>query len=123
MKRNLVLGAALIITIGALGLGQAALNAAADQQAVQAPMFEVDPLWPKPLPNNWVLGMTIGVGVDNRDHVFIVHRGETVDPQTDGGASTDPPISECCKPAPPVLEFDPEGNLVRAWGGPGEGYD
>jgi DNA-binding beta-propeller fold protein YncE len=122
MKRSLIFGGLMVASIGALGIGQAALQAAADQQTVQAPMFEVDPLWPKPLPNNWVLGMTIGVGVDNRDHVFIVHRGETVDPTTDGGASTDPPISECCKPAPPVLEFDPEGNLVRAWGGSGEGY-
>jgi DNA-binding beta-propeller fold protein YncE len=26
-------------------------------------------------------------------------------------------------PAPPVLEFDPAGNLVNAWGGAGHGYD
>ena len=34
----------------------------------------------------------------------------------------DPPIADCCFPAPPVLELDPEGNVVRTWGGPGEGY-
>ena len=122
-NRKLVLGSALVATIIALGFGQAALQASSEQQqAVQVPLFEVDPMWPKPLPNHWVMGMTIGVGVDNRDHVYIVHRTETVDAQTHGGLGTDPPISECCKAAPPVLEFDPEGNLVRAWGGPGEGY-
>ena len=44
-------------------------------QAKQAPKFEVDPFWPKPMPNNWVLGQTIGLTVDDRDHVWIIHRG------------------------------------------------
>jgi DNA-binding beta-propeller fold protein YncE len=122
-RRRIAAGAALVASIGALALAQQALDAAADQQSVQAPLFEVDPLWPKPLPNHWVMGMTIGVGVDSRDHVFIIHRRETVDPQRDGGAGADPPISECCVAAPPVLEFDPDGNLVNAWGGPGQGYE
>ena len=30
---------------------------------------------------------------------------------------------DCCVPAPPVLEYDPQGNVVRHWGGPGEGYE
>jgi DNA-binding beta-propeller fold protein YncE len=34
-----------------------------------------------------------------------------------------PPASECCVPAPPVLEFDEEGNLIGHWGGPGDLYD
>jgi DNA-binding beta-propeller fold protein YncE len=121
-KRNYVLAAALAGAIAVLGIGQAALDAAADQQTVQVPLFEVDPFWPKPLPNHWILGQTIGVGVDSRDHVFIIHRREAPDAATEAGAAADPPISECCVPAPPVLEFDPEGNLVRAWGGPAEGY-
>jgi DNA-binding beta-propeller fold protein YncE len=33
------------------------------------------------------------------------------------------PPSGCCTGAPPVLEFDREGNLVGQWGGPGEGYE
>jgi DNA-binding beta-propeller fold protein YncE len=122
-KRNLVLGGALAAAIVALGIAQAALDAAADQQTVQAPIFEVDPFWPKPLPNHWAIGSAIGVGVDSRDHVFIIHRGETLDGETEAGAAANPPISECCKPAPPILQFDPDGSLVRAWGGPGEGYD
>jgi DNA-binding beta-propeller fold protein YncE len=121
-KRTVVGGLVLAGAIAALGAGQAALDAATQGQTVQAPRFEVDPLWPKPLPNNWVLGSAIGVGVDSRDHVFIIHRQQTVDTTSEGGAAANPRLSECCAPAPPVLEFDPEGNLVGHWGGPGEGY-
>lgn len=90
---------------------------------VEVPLFEVDPTWPEPLPNHWILGSTIGVGVDSRDHVFVLHRPGSVDERTEAGADLDPPMGECCVSAPPVLEFDPEGNLVDHWGGPGEGYD
>ncbi|MBM4188803.1 MAG: hypothetical protein FJ206_15980 [Gemmatimonadetes bacterium] len=100
---------------------QAAAADSASAQAVMAPRFVVDPLWPKPLPNHWVLGSAVGVGVDSRDHVFIVHRGNG-EPNTELGAAQNPPSGECCKPAPPILEFDPEGNLVNSWGGPGDGY-
>ena len=87
-----------------------------------APMFEVDPFWPKPLPNHWLLGSTIGVAVDSRDHVWVVHRGNLG--ANEMPAALDPPqATECCFPAPPILEFDQEGNLVGHWGGPGEGYD
>ena len=87
-----------------------------------APLFEVDPLWPKPFPNHWLLGSTIGVAVDSRDHVWIIHRGNLANNEMP--AALDPPIAEaCCFAAPPVLEFDAEGNLVGSWGGPGPGYD
>jgi hypothetical protein len=89
---------------------------------VQAPLFEVDPFWPKPLPNHWVLGSTIGLSVDERDHVWILHRPESVEDNLKA-ASFDPPIGDCCIPAPPVLEFDQAGNLVSYWGGPGAGYE
>ena len=121
-KRNLILGGTLVALIIALAIGQAAVQASIDRQ-VQAPMFEVDPFWPKPLPNHWILGSTIGVGVDSRDHVFIVHRGlPSLNERTEAGAAMDPPTGECCLPAPPVLEFDPEGNLVNSWGGPSDEY-
>ncbi len=87
-----------------------------------APRFEVDPLWPKPLPNHWVIGSTVGVTVDSRDHVWIIHtRSSLNDREAKAGVLT--PAGECCTPAPPVLELDPAGNLVGSWGGPGEGYD
>ena len=121
-RRTLILGGTLLTAIVVLAFGQAALDAA-QQAAVQAPSFEVDPMWPKPLPNHWILGSTIGVGVDSRDHVFIIHRGDsTLNQRTEVGAAANPPLGECCIAAPPILEFDPEGNLVKAWGGPGDGY-
>lgn len=128
MKRNLLIGAALVVAIAALAIVQARgaataeVGAVTETQAAQAPMFEVDPFWPKPLPNHWVLGSVVGVGVDSRDHVFIIHRKAPLNERTEIGASTDPPTGECCLPAPYILEFDPEGNLVNSWGGPGEGY-
>ena len=122
-RRAIIVGATAIGLVVALGAGQAALQAATEHQAVQAPKFEVDPMWPKPLPNHWVLGSTIGLGVDSRDHIFIIHRGDsTLNQRTEVGADANPPIGECCRSAPPILEFDPAGNLVKAWGGPGEGY-
>src|SRR5687767_15411182 len=86
--------------------------------APQAPYFDVDPFWPKPLPNHWVLGSTIGVAVDADDHIWIVHRPGTVDDNFKAAAMK-PQIGRCCTPAPPVLEFDQQGNLLRHWGGPG----
>ena len=122
-QQNLLFGAVLVISIGVLALGQAALDTQADAATVKAPQFEVDPFWPKPLPNHWVLGSAIGVGVDSRDHVFVIHRRNSFNERTEIGAAMDPPTGECCIPAPNILEFDPDGNLVNAWGGPGEGYD
>jgi DNA-binding beta-propeller fold protein YncE len=95
-------------------------DAAAQGAAVQAPYFEVDPLWPKPLPNHWLIGSTIGVSVDTRDHVWIIHRPATL---VDNELGLDIKRGVCCSAAPPVLEFDPAGNLVGHWGGPGAGYE
>ena len=88
----------------------------------QAPKFTVDPFWPKPLPNRWLLGQVAGVAVDPLDHVWIVQRPRTLT-DDEKGATLNPPRNECCVPAPPVMEFDGEGNLLQAWGGPGPGYD
>ena len=78
-------------------------------------MFEVDPFWPKPLPNHWVLGAAVGVWVDAQDHVWMIHRGDN--PNTIKGLEMKPPFSEmCCATAPLVLEFDQKGTLLRHWG-------
>jgi DNA-binding beta-propeller fold protein YncE len=69
------------------------------------------------LPDNWILGQVAGVAVDSQDHIWITHRPLTVT-ETDAGAVQDPPISTCCVPAPSIIEFDQEGNVVQAWGGP-----
>ena len=122
MKRNVLVVTVLALSIAVLTCSQERIETAAAADAVTAPMFEVDPFWPKPLPNHWVLGSVVGVSVDSRDHVFIIHRQAPLNERTEIGASTDPPSGECCLPAPYVLEFDPDGNLVGSWGGEGEGY-
>jgi DNA-binding beta-propeller fold protein YncE len=125
MKRNVAIGTGLLALLVALGLTQSVLQRTAAAQAkggVQAPRFEVDPMWPKPLPNHWIYGNVIGVGIDSKDHVYIIHRGAGSLEPKEVYATTNPPSSECCVPAPPVVEFDAEGNFVRAWGGPGQGY-
>ncbi|HET9705756.1 MAG TPA: hypothetical protein VFP85_17070 [Vicinamibacterales bacterium] len=78
------------------------------------PSYEVDPAWPKPLPNRWLLGAVAGVAVDAGDHVWIVHRPATLQPNE---------TRSIWRAAPPVLEFDQQGNLLSSWGGPGAGYE
>src|SRR6266446_10487888 len=118
MTNRRAVGAAFIALLAVLGCTQALLDRQADQsEAVQAPIFEVDPLWPKPLPNHWLLGMTIGVWVDEQDHVWIIHRGAPTLSDMEKGAELNPPTGECCRAAPPVLEFDRDGNLLRHLGG------
>jgi hypothetical protein len=90
--------------------------------AAETPRFEVDPFWPRPLPNNWQIGQVAGVAVDAQDHVWIIQRPRSLT-NDEKGASLDPPRSRCCIPAPPVIEFDAAGNVVRAWGGAGQGYE
>jgi len=88
-----------------------------------APRFEVDPFWPKPLPNHWILGSTIGVSVDSRDHVWIIHRQQSLNARTEASAGQNTPTGTCCMPAPNVIELDAAGNVAGSWGGPGAGYD
>ncbi len=124
VKPRFVSAMALAAGIVGLGVGQALLQQHAEAQSgVTAPMFEVDPLWPKPLPNNWLLGWTIGLWVDEQDHIWVIHRGAGGLHNNERGAELSPPIAECCRTAPPVLVYEPGGGLVRSWGGPGQGYE
>ncbi len=123
LSRSLLIGGGFAALLAALAAGRMLLIEKAGAQAqagVTAPRFEVDPLWPKPLPNHWVLGSTIGVWVDSDDHVWIVHRGSSTLAINEKQAEAK--TGECCAGAPPVLEFDQAGNLLRHWGGPGQGY-
>jgi len=88
--------------------------APAQPPAPIAPAYEVDPAWPKALPNQWILGAVAGVAVDAQDHVWIVHRPSTLQPNE---------TRSIWRAAPPVLEFDQAGNLLSSWGGPGAGYE
>jgi len=123
-NRTVAIGASVIALLVALGFTQNWLErtaAAQSKAAAQAPRFEVDPLWPKPLPNHWILGSTIGVWVDSDDHVWIIHRSSATLGNNEKTLETKQ--GECCAGAPPVLEFDQDGNLLRHWGGPGQGYE
>jgi len=116
IRTVLVVGALAAFASSMYHLGQRPVEAA----TVQAPRFEVDPLWPKPLPNHWVTGSTIGLSVDAQDRVWTIHRPNTVE---DNFKAADLKLGECCKVAPPVLVYDQAGDLVKSWGGKGEGYD
>lgn len=90
--------------------------------AASGPSYAVDASWPKPLPNNWILGQVAGIATDKNDHIWIIQRPRTLT-EDERGASTTPPRSKCCVAAPPVMEFDREGNFLRGWGGEAAGYD
>jgi len=132
-KRNFWIGAILIGLLGVLAAAHLVLEkrAVVEAAGVQAPRFEVDPFWPKPLPNHWLLGNVIGVSVDAQDHIWIIHRQGSLEAM-ENYAVANPPgpkrqagvvESECCGPAPAILEFDEQGNLLTSWGGQdGPGY-
>ena len=84
-----------------------------------APMFKVDPFWPKPLPNRWSMQQVTGLYVEEKnDHVWFLNRGAAADGDEIGGDGN-PPRILCCVRGPEVIELDPEGNVVSSWGGPG----
>src|SRR5436190_8291429 len=78
------------------------------------PTFHVDPFWPKPLPNHWIVGAVVGVAVDRRDHVWVAHRPSTLQPNE---------TRSIWRAAPPILEFDQAGDVVSSWGGAGSDYE
>jgi len=88
------------------------------------PEYALDSSWPKlPLPNKWALGLINGIFVDAHNHLWLYHSPELVPGYAKGAAAT-PPSGKCCVPAPAIIEFDEQGNVVRSWDiGPGHGYD
>jgi len=122
-KNNLIFSLLAVSALIALGLGQQQLQQAATaaSSSRMVPHFEVDPFWPQPLPNKWILGSTIGVAVDQRDHIYIVHRNDDSNFASQE-IGIDTGVAACCTAAPPILEFDVNGQLVNSWGGPGPGY-
>lgn len=118
------------IYAGAIALAAAAALAVATSvtQAVppskpKVPVLQLDPNWPKPLPSAgqfgtppavntatgqpkpWITGEVAGTCVDSQDNVFTVNRGNLVNNE---------PLKAV--PSPTVIAFDPEGNVVNAFG-------
>ena len=126
MNRGLLFGGTLVLlqasTLAAQRAGTSA-KSAPPGKAAQAPLFEVEILWPKPMPNHWLLGSATGVAIDKQDHIFVVNLTDSFTARTEIGRSANPSLGECCDPSPNVLEYDPSGALVGHWGGPGQGYD
>ena len=118
MTTNVLAGlASMALALGVLAPGLLQ-KAAAAQGGV--PKFEPDPYWPKVLPHNWIFGQVSGVYVDSHDHIWVIHRPGTLDEYDKYAESGE---GDCCVAAPPVLEFDMAGNVIQAWGGPGQGYE
>ena len=111
---------ALSFGVGAVAFALTFCGAATAAEP-RVPQYKVDANWPKPLPNNWIIGGVSGLYADPQDHIWVIHRPNTVPPQAARGGKN--PDIKCCVPAPAVIEFSPAGDVLRAWGGPGEGYD
>lgn len=99
MNRSFLKVFAPAALIAGIALGQA-----------QAPIFELDPSWPK-VPEKWVLGDASSVAVDKQDHLWVLSRPRTVKP------------ADAAKAAPPVMVFDQSGKFLKSWGGDGAGYE
>ncbi len=106
-----------VIVIGVVMLGVVPALASAQQSA--APEYTVDPFWPKvPFPNAWLIQGVPFITTDDADHIWAVSRADDMRPD-EAMATYSPPRGDCCVPAPEIIEFDSEGNIHNAWGGPG----
>jgi len=114
--RSLVKTGAVLLSVGVFSVScgsdapESAAETAEPSTTFSVPTFQVDPTWPT-IPNNWQLGQVASVAVDGEDHVWVLQRPRTLNPEEQERA------------APPVLEFDQAGNFVQGWGGPSEGYE
>ena len=85
--------------------------------AQDAPVYKVDPFWPKRLPNKWIMQQVVDIGIDRQDRVWLINRP---DPRPDEmGAATTPPRAECCTLGAEIMRFDAAGNLLKSWSGTG----
>jgi|HubBroStandDraft_1064217.scaffolds.fasta_scaffold09040_5 NHL repeat len=89
--------------------------------SVGSPSFGIAPQWPAELPNNWIIGQVGGLSVDKWNDIWVYQRPES-DTVDELWAAQSPQAADCCIPAPPVLEFNGQGQLINAWG-PVEGAD
>ena len=101
--KQVIASVAGVLMVAAVVIGQG-------KPGTEAPLFKVDPAWPK-IPNNWQFGQVASVAIDAQDHVWVLQRPGTLSKEEKGRA------------APPLLEFDEAGNFIQAWGGPGQGYE
>src|SRR5438067_7471915 len=108
---------ALATALAAAGVLLPLAHGVSAQKKPRVPIYKVDPFWPKPLPNNWIIQGVPVMVTDRNDHIWVISRPRDINPD-EAGASTNPPRSDCCMAAPAVLEFDTAGNLPSSWGRP-----
>jgi hypothetical protein len=134
LARYAYAGAVMTALIVALGLWNPFTTGSARADKHQASRYRVDPSWPTALPHHWQIGQVPGIAVDKDDNVWIVQRPRTLTSDERGASNFEPgaggvldgaprpqgSISDCCLPAPSVMQFDGKGNLLRAWGGPAD---
>jgi len=113
------------VLAGLCGIGVLASTVVGHAQVVAgqtvengAPVYRVDPFWPKPLPNRWSMQQVTGIYVDHMDHVWFLNRLQDVDPKELAGEGSPAPAL-CCVRGPEVIELDQQGNVLNAWGGEG----
>ena len=109
----------VICCVVLLAVGSVALSQQQQVQAVDAngaPMYKVDPFWPKPLPNRWSMQQVTGINIAPDDHIWFLNRAANANPDEIGGANHE---IDCCIRGPELIEMDQEGNVVTSWGGPG----
>ena len=111
---SVIIGIACALALGVTSRAQKAPAQAMDANG--APIYKVDPFWPKPLPNRWGMQQVTGISVDQNDHVWFLNRAANANPDETGGADG---RIDCCIRGPEVIELDSDGNVVNAWGGPG----
>src|SRR6185503_14336736 len=117
---KLLLVAVIALALAAGAFFYRAQVPAGTEAAAGVPQFTGDPFWPQPLPNNWMLGQVSGIFVDPQDHIWVANRPRSLDDHDKYGVDGK---ADCCTPAPAILEFDANGKVVQAWGGPGAGYE
>ena len=108
----LVIGAGLALAGGSVANAQVVEGQALDENG--APMYQVDPFWPKPLPNRWGMQQVTGLYVDHMDHVWFINRNRAATPNEISGDINGNGL--CCVLGPEIIELDQEGNVVNAWG-------
>ena len=119
LKLGMFAAAATAAVIGAAVLGTTPLGAAQmPAPAAGVPQFRVDPTWPKDLPNQWIIQSVTGMFVDRDDNVWVLNTPRAIS-DNESDAEKNPPIAECCRRAPAVIKFSPQGDVLASWGGPG----
>lgn len=115
-RRNLILAGSAAVLLTAVSSGCTALA-----QDTNVPTFEVDPTWPMPLEYPYILGPVSGVDIAPDGNILIVHHDAGFNSINEINSVTG--TGTCCTPAPKVIEYAPDGRIIRQWGGEGNGYE